>query len=347
VAGLGAIAQGYGSPQDAAPYCHVGGIRLSPRFALAAAADPFPAARENFREKWGDAFPDVALHDSLEAMLSARPYDCVAVCVRGPHHQEILRQVFAAKPRLIFLEKPPTPSLRDQDEVMDLSRRTGVPVTVSYSRHWGAAMMRMAELIRGGLIGRVRGVVAYCGGRTLSFASHTTELLCRFATLTEPGAPLTVTATGADCAHPTAAVPPEFAARGFEVEPDLWGMQVTFSNGVLATQVGRQGDHGQFYADVFGETGRARVGFPSVFAAFDAENKPIELPPVEKDGGPFTTAYGQIAAYLDGGPVPDCTGDEFAVVNEIGFGAIESIRSGAAPVALPNARRDRIIYANG
>jgi predicted dehydrogenase len=284
-------------------------------------------------------------------MLAAEPYDCIGVCVRGPYHQEILRQVFAAKPRLIFLEKPPTPSLRDQDELLEMSRQSGIPVTVSYSRHWGAGVMQMAKLVHNGLIGEVESVVAYCGGRVLSFASHTTELLYRFATATGAGVPLSVTATGSDAIQEDALVPQDFAARGFEIEPDLYALQVTFSNGVLATQIGRQSEHGQFYADVFGSKGRVRVGYYGNCAAFDHENKPLDLPvpaPSQGDnGGPFTEAYGQIAAYLDGGPLPDCTGEEFIIVNEIGVGAIESIRSGGAPVAIPNTRRDRIIYANG
>ena len=345
--GLGAIAQGYGSPDDTAPYCHAGGILKSPRFDLAAAAEPFPAAREGFSQKWGAAFPDVSLHDELAKMLAARPYDVVAVCVRGPFHQEIMRQVFAAKPRLIFLEKPPTPSLEDADELLQLSREFGVPVTVSYSRHWSPRVLEIERLVREGLIGQVQSVVAYCGQLVLSFASHTTELLHQFSTATAPGDPVSVSATGALSEAAQSKVPENFAARGFEVEPNLHAMQVRYSNGVLATQIGAKSDHSMFYADVFGTKGRVRVGIYLEPQAFDLEGNPLELPPMPEDFGPFCEAYNQFARFFDGGQMSDCTNENFAVVNEIGFGAIESIHQNGAPVSLPNARRDRKIYANG
>jgi predicted dehydrogenase len=345
--GLGAIAQGYGSPSDTAPYCHAGGILKSSRWQLTAAADPFEAARTGFSQKWGEAFPETTLYADLGEMLAADTYDCVAVCVRGPYHQEIMRQVFEAKPRLIFLEKPPTPSLQDQDELLELSRQSGVPVTVSYSRHWGPNVLHMEQLVRDGLIGEVQSVVAYCGGHILSFASHTTELLYQFATATAAGAPVSVAASGLDCDSERAIVPPDFAARGFEIEPTLTAMQVRFSNGVLGTQVGSKSDHGPFCADVFGSKGRVRVGFYGKYAAFDLEDNPLELPALPEDQGPFFGAYEQIASYLENGPLPDCTNDQFASVNEIGFAAIESIRSHGAAITLPNQKRDRFIYANG
>jgi predicted dehydrogenase len=347
IVGLGAIAQGYGSPSDAAPYCHSGGILKSLRWQLKAAADPFEAARTGFSQKWGEAFPHTTLYADLDEMLAADTYDCIAVCVRGPYHQEIMRQVFEAKPRLIFLEKPPTPSLQDQDELLELARQSGIPVTVSYSRHWGPNVLQMEQAVRAGLIGEVQSVVAYCGGQILSFASHTTELLCQFATATAAGAPVSASATGLDSTSERAVVPLEFASRGFEIEPVLTALQVRFSNGVLATQIGSQSEHGQFYADIFGTKGRVQIGFYGKYSAFNLENEPLELPALPENQGPFFFAYDQIASYLDNGTLPDCTNEAFAVVNEIGFGAIESIRAGGAPISLPCQKRDRLIYANG
>lgn len=347
VIGLGAIVHRYGAPDADQPYCHAGGFSKCPRFEMTAAADPTDAAHLAFTEKWGAALPDVRLYRDTEAMLAAQRYDCIVVCVRGPLHQEIMRRVFAAKPRVIFLEKPPTVSLRDQDELLALSRASGIPIVVSYSRHWGTRILQAERLVKEGLIGEVRSVVGYCGNGILSFASHTTELIHQFAVATAAGTPISVQATGRELETPSAEVPPAFAARGFEREPGLVSLHVRYSNGVLATQVGSRGDHGQFYADVFGAKGRLRVGFYSGLAAFDEEGKERELPPEPASGGPFAEAYDQIAGWLDGGPLPDCSEAVFPQVNEIGFGAIESIRCGGISIALPNTRRDRLIYANG
>ena len=52
VIGLGKIAAMYGTPADAAPYCHIGGILKSDRVKLAAVSDLSEDARAKFREVW-------------------------------------------------------------------------------------------------------------------------------------------------------------------------------------------------------------------------------------------------------------------------------------------------------
>jgi hypothetical protein len=118
---------------------------------------------------------------------------------------------------------------------------------------------------------------------------------------------------------------------------------------VLGVQIGASGDAGSFYADVFGEGGRVQVGMYRQPQAFDAEGKPLEIPGLVElvDKGPFTEAYGQIAQFLDGGAKPDCSNEAFVTINEIGFGAIESLLNGGETVELPNQKRTRRIWANG
>ena len=336
VIGLGAISSFYGKPQEVAPYCHVGGIRQNPRVQLAAVADLDEARHEKFRGVWGEAFPDVTHHDSSAALLEKVP-DIVAVCVRGPHHFAVTKEVIAAAPRAIFLEKPPSCSLEEMDEMRALARAKNIPITVSYSRHWAPHILHLQTLVQQGLIGGVHTVVGYCGGGVLSFASHTTDLICQFA--------------GYDAGAVTAqALIPEADEKntrpGYEPEPGLVRLAIEFRSGALGVQIGRQSDHGQFYVDVFGDRGRARAGMYIPPAAFDEKNQPLDCGAVPENTSVFNLAYGQIADYLDGGPLPHCTNDDFAAVNEIGFAAIESALTGQR-IALPNRKRDRVIWANG
>ena len=128
VIGLGSIAAFYGKPSEAAPYCHVGGIRQNPRVQLTAVAAVAEERRDKFRAEWGEAFPDVSYHDSGVALLENVP-DIVAVCVRGPHHFAVTKEVIAAGPKAIFLEKPPTCSLAAMDELRALAAAKNVPIT--------------------------------------------------------------------------------------------------------------------------------------------------------------------------------------------------------------------------
>ncbi len=347
IIGLGAIAQGYGSPTDEAPYCHAGGLLHCPRFELAAVADLFPAAREAFGAKWGEVFPDTQPFESIEALLESEPFDVVAVCVRGPHHFAVVKQVLRARPRVVFLEKPPTCSLTEMDELMALAREAGTTITVSYSRHWSPRVLWMQELIREGLIGKVQSVIGYCDGAVLSFASHTTDLIHQFATSTSENARvLRVSARGL---VPHDDLNSKNIEAGYEIEPHLSHLTMEFSDGVLGVQIGASGASGPFYAAVFGEKGRARVGMYCEPLAFDGEGKPLEIRGwcELRDKGPFAEAYRQIAEFFDGGPRPDCSGAAFVEINEIGFGAIESLLSGGQTIELPNLNRTRQIWANG
>jgi predicted dehydrogenase len=334
--GLGKIAAGYSGPDDPESYTHAGGILHSERVNLAAAADVSSAARDGFRAKWGARFPGARYDAGLEAMLEAGVPDVVALCTPGPYHFDHLRLILEAKPKAVFLEKPPTCSLAEMDEVMSEAAAARVPVTVSFTRHWGPHVLRMAELVREGLIGEVTSVVGYCGGPFLSFASHTTDMICQFADYQ----PRAVYARGGTVARKV----PE----GYEPEPVLRCMVIEFENGVIGTQIGHAGAHGTFYCDVVGTRGRACVPFYGTPSAHNEKGDAIGPEDLgwPEPASPFQVAYDQIAAHLDGGPLPDCTNGDFVAVHETSFAGIESALTDRR-ITLPNRKRDRRIYANG
>ncbi len=336
VIGLGKIAHGYATPADSAPYCHVGGIRLSERVELAAVADISEQARQRFRAVWGDAFGHPpTYYESSAAMLEREPLDIVAVCVRGPDHAAVMQQALAHSPKAVFLEKPPSCSLAEMDEMVSLAREHGIPITVSYSRHWSPHILRLEQLVREGLIGEVRRVVAYTGGGVLSFASHSTDLICQFAGYY----PMTVLARG----RIRGDAPP-----GYQAEPELEGMIIEFADGVTGIQVGGEGEHGNFYCEVWGSEGMVRAGMYIPPYACTGKRQPIDLAQHQMPGpaSVFTVAYDQIAEHLDGGPLPACTNEYFVATHEIGFAAIESMHRDAR-IALPNQHRERKVFANG
>ena len=340
IVGIGSIAAlSYGEPGEAAPYNHAGGLAGSDRVELVAVSDLVADRQERFRAKWGPTFPDVRTYDSGAEMLAAETLDIVAVCVKGPDHFYVMKQVLDAGPRAIFLEKPPTCSLAEMDELLAVAREKNIPVTVSYSRHWSPKVMRMERLVADGLIGEVLTVVGYVGGNVLSFASHVTDQICQFAGYD----PTAVFARGQ--------VPdlPADAPDGYEGEPTLDAMHIEFANGVVGMQVGRLGKGtDSFCCEVFGTKGMARSGIYIAPYAQGADGKPIDLgeydfPP---DKSVFTVAYGQIADHLDGGPLPACTNENFVTVHEVSLAAVESILTGQR-IPLPNANRTRRLFANG
>ncbi len=331
IIGLGHIASSYGGA-----YTHVGGIAESNQVVLAAVADPAQAAHDTFMEQWGETFPDTKHYSSYAEMFDGEDLDIVAVCTRGPHHYTAMMDTIKAAPKAIFLEKPATCSLDEMDEVVAAAKAANIPITVSYSRHWGPHVLRMAELIKDGLIGEVTGVVGHCGNSLLSFTSHQTDMICQFAGYD----PVAVYARGT--------VPEGEVPEGYEPEPQLQSMVIEFASGVMGTQVAVDGQLGSLACTIQGTEGQACVAFYKPPVARNKQGEPIDLNALglPENASPFKMAYEQIAAHLDGGPLPDCTGDDFIAVHETGFAAIESILTGQR-VEIPNVNRSRKIFANG
>jgi predicted dehydrogenase len=224
------------------------------------------------------------------------------------------------------------------DELAGAAKAKGIPITVSYSRHWNPYVLRMQELVEAGLIGKVQSVVGYCGGTFLSFAAHTTDLICQFAGY----CPTAVYAQG-EVPPPKTAIP-----GGYEPEPALINMILEFKSGVRGVQIGTNGEQGGFYCNVYGTEGFARTGMYIPPYARDKDGKPIDLckKGMPRNTSVFHIAYDQIAEHLDGGPLPACTGDAWTAVNELGFAGIESFHT-QQRVTLPVPNRARKVFANG
>jgi predicted dehydrogenase len=337
VIGLGAIAARYSNPDDAYPYCHVGGIRHSDSTELVAVADMSKERRDEFAEAWGPAFPDGSInyYETDAQMLESEDLDIVAVCVRGPHHFAVMQNVLKADLKAIFLEKPAGCSLTETDEMARISTERGIPVVVDYTRHWSPTLLRLQDMVRDGLVGEVQSVIGYCGGGILSFAIHNTDMICQFAGY-DPAAVAAFIRTGGD------------APEGYGPEPPVIASTIRFESGVQGFHVGNHGKTPAFAVDVLGSEGQLRAGFylrPTLQDADGAvvDNATLGLP---ENVGPFRIAYEQITAHLDGGPAPHCSGSDWVAVNEIGFATIESGLTGER-VDLPCAKRDRMIFANG
>ena len=332
IVGLGNIAYAYAKHEDPYPYCHVGGARLSDRVEVVAAADLDAERREEFNRLWGP----VRLYDDGQKMFDEEDLDIIAVCVRGPLHEKMTLAAIEAGPRVIFQEKPAGCSLAEVDNVHMAAMAKGVLVVMSHSRHWGPHVLRMADLIKGGLIGDVQSVVGFCGGGPLSFSVHEIDMICQFAGYD----PVCVTAS----TLPSDGDVPD----GYEPEPKVQGAFIRYASGIVGHHVGHKGPSGSFYVDVYGTNGRAFVPFYGVPKAWDEEGNEIEetkldLPP---KASPFLVAYEQIADYLDTGEPPHCGPDMYRPVNEIAFGIIESgVRR--QEVLLPCANRHRLVFANG
>ncbi len=332
--GLGRIASGYGKPDDPASYCHSTGLLHCPRVRLTAVADPSPESVDRYALKWGKAMGDYGVYDSFEALWDAQRCDIVSLCVRGPHHFRLMKSIIAAGPRHIFLEKPPTCSLAEADELVADAKRAGIAITVSYSRHWSPVNLRLQQLVADGLIGPVRRVIGYSDPAYLSASCHGLDAMSQFAGYE----PLAVYARG----RKTATVP-----DGYEPDPTLSLAVVEYANGVTGVLHGGAGEHGVFYCDVHGDNGFVRSGmYTPPIVRVGKEVSSVEDMGIDARISPFANAYQQIADYLDGGSSPHCTDTHWQAINELAFAGIDSM-DGGCRVELPSTQRNRLVFANG
>jgi predicted dehydrogenase len=240
IIGLGSIAARYSKPDDRYPYCHTGGIRQCEKTELVAVADLSKERREEFQTTWGPAFPEgsIRYYETEKQMLESETLDIVAVCVRGPHHFSVMQNVLKADIKAIFLEKPAGCSLQEVDEMTADAK--GVPIIVDYSRRWAPRLLRLQTLVQEGLIGEVQSVIGYCGGTVLSFAIHTTDLICQFAGYDPVSATAFVQPGGGNVPAP------------YEPEPAAIGSTICFKSGVQGFHVGKHGSLAAFSVDVLG-----------------------------------------------------------------------------------------------
>jgi len=139
-------------------------------------------------------------------------------------------------------------SLREVDKMTEAAGTKGILIVVDYSRHWAPHLLHLQNLVREGLVGKVQSVIGYCGGSILSFAIHTTDLICQFAGYD----PVMVSAF----VHKSEQKVPE----GYEIEPSIIGFTIRFASDVTGYHVGAHGTITGFSVDVIGSQGTLRAG---------------------------------------------------------------------------------------
>ncbi|MBD7957670.1 Gfo/Idh/MocA family oxidoreductase [Microbacterium sp. Sa4CUA7] len=128
---------------------------LAPRIGLAAVVDIDGDRARAFAER----FDVPAVYADVDALLAQGTADLVHICTPPQTHVPLaIAALRAGMPALI--EKPTALSLAEMDELVAVSRETGVPALTVYQHRFGAGAQRLMRLVREGLLGRP--LVATC-----------------------------------------------------------------------------------------------------------------------------------------------------------------------------------------
>jgi predicted dehydrogenase len=166
-------------------WIHLPALRRIPGAALAAAADPDPAARA----RAGRVTP-VPIYERADQLLEREDIEAVLICAPSHLHAELAIAVADAG-KHFYLEKPLATTALDAGRVLDATARAGVAGAIGFNRRLHPLYQQARELLAGGCIGRIRAAqTAFCeptaldalpqwkrcratgGGALLDLASH-------------------------------------------------------------------------------------------------------------------------------------------------------------------------------
>jgi predicted dehydrogenase len=173
--GLGGIGMLYDSKLPASEYIysHARAFSMHADFALVGAADPEPALREQFIERYRSAaYADVV------SLLSQGVPDVVVIASPTDTHLALVREVLQhGRPKLILCEKPLAYRSAEAHEIECLCRERGILLLVNYIRRADPAVIEVkARLDSGRIAAPFKAVVWYSKG-LLHNGSHFVDLL--------------------------------------------------------------------------------------------------------------------------------------------------------------------------
>lgn len=157
IVGTGGIANAHAEALAAAP----GRVRLTH------AVDVDQERASEFADRWSvpGAAPVIASTDLAEVLAGTReagePLDLVHVCTPPQSHFALAAQVLAAGVD-VLLEKPPTLSLAELDQLIALEQETGAHVGVVFQHRFGAGAQRLRAMLDAAPSPLGRPLVALC-----------------------------------------------------------------------------------------------------------------------------------------------------------------------------------------
>ena len=179
IVGCGNIAGGFdqGRSSNDFPYTHAGAYTRDGRFNITGCVEPDDGRRAEFMQRWlvPEGYADIA-----ELASHAGRYDVISVCSPTSEHYRDVKAAIDLAPRLIFCEKPVTPSALQTAELVECCKVAGIVLVVNYTRRWDADVMRLRDELRAGVWGAIRSVTGVYTKGILNNGSHMIDLLHQF-----------------------------------------------------------------------------------------------------------------------------------------------------------------------
>lgn len=159
-------------PAEALPLTHAGAYRRDDGFDLVGCVDPDAERRAAFAAHWQVPWAGAALSD-----WSGGAVDVVSICSPTACHRADVEAALALNPRLIFCEKPVTPTAQETAILVSQCEDAGVALAVNHTRRWAPDVMSLRQEIAAGHRGRLLSAVGTYTKGIVNNGSHLIDLL--------------------------------------------------------------------------------------------------------------------------------------------------------------------------
>ncbi len=147
-------------------HAHLPALEADGAVDIQGVADPVRSAAEGLMDRWGDALP---YYSDCRGLLRDKALDAVLISTPHRDHYAHVRRALECGLH-VLVEKPLVIAPRHARALTDLASRRRRLLVVAYQRHWMAPYVYARELVQGGKLGRVRGIVGYVTQRWGSLA---------------------------------------------------------------------------------------------------------------------------------------------------------------------------------
>ena len=163
---------------------HAAAYHQHPQTDVVGVCDIRPEALSDFKELWGDIWPDVRCYTDYRELLEREQPDIVSVVTPDHLHADITIEAARGSARAVLCEKPIATTLADADRMIEVTAREGVLLSVEHTRRWSHEFHLVRQLIRSGSLGSLHNIVANLyGPRAMLFrnGTHMVDTICFFA----------------------------------------------------------------------------------------------------------------------------------------------------------------------
>lgn len=173
IIGAGKIGAFYSKPNNyRGILTHAHAYRKEKRAKLVAFVDTKKHKARNAAKIW-----QVNAYKDPHKMFKKENVEIVSICTPDETHKDILRLCLKYKPKAVFCEKPLTTDLKSAKYFTGAYKKTGILLSVNYTRRWNKAVIDLKEAIKKNKYGRVLNIVGLYNKGILHNGSHLIDLL--------------------------------------------------------------------------------------------------------------------------------------------------------------------------